>query len=334
VGVVGFGYWGPNLARNVEQSSSADLAVIAEIDSAKRGVAKKVHPNAIVVDDLRHVLTTGRLDAVIIATPLSSHEEIALAALDAGCHVLVEKPIAASSQAATKLLERAASKNLVLMVDHTFIYSEPVRHIKQMVQDNELGDIHYFDSVRVNLGLFQHDSNVLWDLAVHDVSIMNHILPTTAVAVSATGMKNIASQHENVSFLTVFFENEKTIGHVHVNWLAPVKMRQTVVCGSNKMIVWDDLQPAEPVKIYDKGVEIKDALDQREVSVGYRKGDVIIPSLKLREPLNSCIAHFLECIEDAAPPTTDGYFGLEVVRVIEAAQSSLLEKGAPVEVKR
>ena len=333
IGLVGYGYWGPNLARNVWQADHAELAVVAETDPSQRAAVHNTYGGAVeVVEDYRDALESRRLDALIIATPLSTHEEIASEGLDAGCHVLVEKPIAASSAAASRLIEKADSRGLVLMVDHTFIYSRPVEYIRDSVQSGELGEIHYFDSVRVNLGLFQHDTNVLWDLAVHDVSIMKYVLTERPVAVSATGIKNIAGQLENVAYLTVFFENDRTIGHVHVNWLAPVKMRQTVVCGSRKMVVWDDLQQAEPVKIYDKGIELQSSPAKHEVLVDYRTGDAVVPHIGLREPLRACVDDFIDSIASSRKPRTDGEFGLEVLKVIEAAEQSMRQRGAPAAV--
>lgn len=332
VGLIGYGYWGPNLARNLWRSGHAKLAMIADLDVARRELASNHYPDAEIVEDYQVGLASLGLDAIVVATPLSTHEEIGLASLDAGCHVLIEKPLASSCEGAQRLIQSAAAKNKVLMVDHTFVYSQPVIRIRELVESGDVGEIQYFDSVRVNLGIFRPDSNVLWDLATHDISIMQHILHAKPVAISATGASNIPGQHENVSFMTVFFEGGQTIGHVHVNWLAPVKMRQTVVCGTNKMVVWDDLQPMEPIKVYDKGVSVRGGADQSEVRVSYRVGDATIPHLKLIEPLENCVNHFLECIRTSKTPITDGQFGLGVVRIIEAAQRSLERRGTPYEI--
>jgi predicted dehydrogenase len=335
VGLIGYGYWGPNLARNLARSKKLEHLSIADQDPSRREEAARSFPSATVVDGIKDLLKPGGPDAIAIATPLSTHFELAMEALAAGRHVLIEKPIAASAEEAAQLIEFADKQGLTLMVDHTFIYSSPVSEMARLVERNALGSIHYFDSVRVNLGLFQHDTNVLWDLAVHDVSIMEYVLPQRPIAVSATGLSNLPNQHENVAFMTLFFEGDRTIGHVHVNWLAPAKIRQTVLCGREKMVVYDDLQPAEPIRIYNKGVDlVRDPDSVRERLVSYRVGDVLSPHLKAQEPLGRCIDHYLDCIETQAEPITSGAFGLSVVQVIEAAEKSLKRRGECVEIDR
>ncbi|MEP6636084.1 MAG: Gfo/Idh/MocA family oxidoreductase, partial [Acidobacteriota bacterium] len=271
-------------------------------------------------------------DAIVIATPVSSHFELAMAALKAGKHVLVEKPLAANSQQALELIEEAARRKRVLMVDHTFVYTSAVRKIRELISSNALGDIYYYDAVRVNLGLFQHDVNVIWDLAIHDLSIMDYVLPSRAIAVSATGISNLPGQPENVAYITLFFANPQ-IAHVHVNWLTPVKVRHTLIGGSEKMILYDDLEPSEKVKIYDKGVTVSQAPEAvYEMLVSYRSGDMWAPRLDTTEALQTEVLHFIDCIEHNTKPETDGEAGLRLVKIVEAAERSLRARGELLDI--
>jgi len=266
-------------------------------------------------------------------TPVSTHFDLAIQALRAGKHVLVEKPLAANSEQALILVEESERRNLALMVDHTFVYTGAVRKIRDLVASNTLGDIYYYDSVRVNLGLFQSDVNVVWDLAVHDLSIMDYVLPVKPIAVSATGISHIPGKPENVAYMTLFFPNDQ-IAHLHVNWLAPVKVRRTLIGGSERMIVYDDLEPSEKVKIYDRGVTLFPQSEAAyELLVSYRSGDMRAPRLDVTEGLRTEALHFIDCIENNKRPETDGAGGLRIVRIVEAADKSLFNRGQLEEIK-
>jgi predicted dehydrogenase len=278
------------------------------------------------------LLEDSAIDAIAVATPVSTHFDLTLAALQAGKHVLVEKPLAANSEQALQLIEAAQKLKRVLMVDHTFVYTGAVRKIRELITKNQLGEIYYYDAVRVNLGLFQHDVNVIWDLAIHDLSIMDYVLPSRAVAVSATGISNIPGQPENVAYITLFFGTPQ-IAHVHVNWLTPVKVRHTLIGGSDKMILYDDLEPSEKVKVYDKGVRVSQSPeDVYEMLVSYRSGDMWAPRLDTTEALHTEALHFIDCIQNNKQPETDGQAGLRLVRIVEAAERSLQARGELVEI--
>src|SRR5215217_7916462 len=256
-----------------------------------------------------------------------------MAALKAGKHVLVEKPLAARSDQARKLVDEAASQKLVLLVDHTFVYTDAVRKIRDLIASGQLGDIYYYDAVRVNLGLFQHDVSVIWDLAIHDLSIIDHVLPSKPVAVSATGISHVPGQPENVAYITLFFASAQ-IAHVHVNWLTPVKVRHTLIGGSEKMILYDDLEPSEKLKIYDKGITVSQSPEAvYEMLVSYRSGDMWAPRLDAIEALQTEAQHFIDCIENNKRPETDGQAGLRMVNMIEAAETSLRDRGRLVELQ-
>jgi predicted dehydrogenase len=290
------------------------------------------YPSLRTVNNSKEICDATDVDAVVIATPVSSHFDLAMCALRAGKHVLVEKPLAASSELGQRLIDEAAKRNLVLMVDHTFIYTGAVRKIREVIASNALGDIYYYDAVRVNLGLFQHDVNVVWDLAIHDLSIMDYVLPSRALAVSATGMSNIPGQPENVAYITLFFSNPQ-IAHVHVNWLTPVKVRHTLIGGSEKMILYDDLEPSEKVKIYDKGITVSQSPEAvYELLVSYRSGDMWAPRLETTEALHTEALHFIDCIENKLRPESDGQAGLRLVKIVEAAERSLRARGQLVEI--
>ncbi|MBI3492899.1 MAG: Gfo/Idh/MocA family oxidoreductase [Acidobacteria bacterium] len=290
------------------------------------------YPVVATTTHVRQLFENPDVDAVAIATPVSTHFDLALRALQAGKHVLVEKPLAASSADALRLIEEAERRGRVLMVDHTFVYTGAVQKIASLVSSGELGDIYYYDSVRVNLGLFQHDVNVIWDLAVHDLSIMDHVLPSRPRAVSATGVSHVAGGHENIAYLTVFFDNN-LIAHMHVNWLAPVKIRRTLIGGSKRMIVYDDLEPSEKIKIYDSGITVNSRPESvYQMLVGYRAGDMWAPRLDATEALKTEVAHFVDCVERGTKPRTDAASGLRVVRLVEAASASMAARGRLIEL--
>ena len=333
LGIIGYGYWGPNLVRNFMEASGSTVIAVCDLRPERLNQLTNRYPSIKTCTDTEQLLNEPQIDAVAIATPVSTHFDLALAALRAGKHVLVEKPLASNSEQALQLIEEAATLKRVLMVDHTFVYTGAVRKIRELITDNQLGEIYYYDAVRVNLGLFQHDVNVIWDLAIHDLSIMDYVLPSRAVAVSATGISNIPGQPENVAYITLFFGNPQ-IAHVHVNWLTPVKVRHTLIGGSDKMILYDDLEPSEKVKVYDKGVRVSQSPeDVYEMLVSYRSGDMWAPRLDATEALHTEALHFIDCIKNNKQPETDGQAGLRLVRIVEAAERSLRARGELVEIQ-
>jgi len=333
IGVIGYGYWGPNMVRNFFEAPGSQVTMVSDLRAERLPLVQSRYPTVRVTQKASELIEDSHVDAVIISTPVSSHYELALQALRAGKHVLVEKPLTATLEQAQLLIEEAERRKRVLMVDHTFIYTGAVCKAHDLIASGELGDVYYYDSVRVNLGLFQHDVSVLWDLAVHDLSIMDYILPMKPVAVSATSAAHVKGVPEDVAYLTLLFESN-VIAHVHVNWLAPVKIRRTLIGGSRKMIVYDDLEPSEKIKIYDKGITLNnDAENVYKLLVGYRTGDMVAPQIEGTEALRTEAIHFLKCIAEGKQPLTDGQAGLQVVRILEAATLSIQEKGKPVELK-
>ncbi len=332
VGVVGYGYWGPNLVRCFAESSACQLHWVCDRDSARLGKVQQRYPVLQTTTDIDDVLTDPLLDAVAIATPVHTHFPIAMRALEAGKNVLIEKPITETSEQARQLIEEAAKRRLVLMVGHTFCYTEAVRLIRDVMQAGKLGDVYYYDSTRINLGLFQHDVNVIWDLAVHDFSILDFLIKQRPVAVSANGISHLPNTQENVAFVTLFFD-DSIVAHVNVNWLAPVKLRRTVIGGSERMIVFDDLEPTEKVKIYDCGVSVATKPEQiHEMLLSYRTGDMLAPNLKPTEALRTETEHFIDCIDQGKTPITDGLMGLRIVETLEAATQSMEQRGKPVPI--
>ncbi len=334
VGIIGYGYWAPNLVRNFVEAPDSEVVAVSDLLPERLEKVRARYPNVRTTTESQDLFEDPRIDAIAIATPVSSHFELASQALRAGKHVLVEKPLTATTEHAKALIEEAARRDRVLMVDHIFVYTGAVSKIRELVASNEMGDIYYYDSVRVNLGLFQHDVNVIWDLAVHDLSIMDYVLPSSPCAVSATGMSHVPSGPENIAYLTLFFKSN-LIAHIHVNWLAPVKVRRTLIGGSRKMIVYDDLEPSEKLKVYDKGITVNNHPESvYKMLIGYRTGDMWAPQLDLTEGLRTEIDHFIRCIEQRESPITDGEAGLRIVRILEAATQSMAEQGRPVELSR
>jgi predicted dehydrogenase len=295
---------------------------------------KSRYPAIQITTDYHNLLDDPSIDAIAIVTPVSTHFDLAKQALEAGKHVFVEKPLAESAAQASWLVEEARRRRRILMVDHTFVYTSAVRKIRDLVAGNHLGKIYYYDSVRVNLGLFQHDVNVLWDLAVHDLAIIDYVFGGLAPsAVSATGMSHVPGEPENIAYLTLFFP-ENLIAHIHVNWLAPVKIRRTLVGGSKKMIVYDDLEPSEKVKVYDKGITVGNGLESvYRLLIHYRAGDMWAPQLEMGEALQQEVAQFVQCIDNGRQPIADGEAGLRVVRILEAAAASLSRQGSLVSLE-
>src|SRR5688572_7944190 len=327
VGVIGYGYWGPNLVRNFAETAGARVGFVSDLSEQRLAVAARRHPGIKTSTNARDLIEDPGVDAVVIATPVNRHFELALAALRAGKHVLVEKPLTSTSEHALQLIDEAERRRLVLMVDHTFVYTGAVTKMRELVVAGELGDIYYYDSVRINLGLFQHDVNVLWDLAVHDLSIMDFVLDRRPTAVSATGLAHVAGKPENIAYLTMFFE-DRLIAHIHVNWLAPVKVRRTLLGGSRRMIVFDDLEASEKIKVYDRGISVNPSSENvYEMLVGYRTGDMWAPKLAVAEALGDVARHFIDCVTTGKRPITDGEAGLRVVRLLEAATASMGAQG-------
>jgi predicted dehydrogenase len=333
IGLIGYGYWGPNLARNIAELQDASLVAIADAMPERRAMAQRRHPGASLFASAEELIADNSVDAIAIATPVFSHFHLARMALKAGKHVLVEKPICATSEHALELIDIAEARGLVLMVDHTFPYTGPVRKVKELVSSGQIGSPYYYDSVRVNLGLFQKDVSVIWDLAVHDLSIMDYVFELDPIAVSCTGIKHFEGQPEDVAYLTLFF-NENFIAHLHVNWLSPVKLRRTLIGGSSKMIVYDDLEAYEKVRLHDKGLIMEADQEQARQMLlrGYRSGDVWSPQVDPREALGVELNHFVDCIRHKKTPVTDGKAGFRVVQILEAAEQSLRAKGAPAEL--
>jgi predicted dehydrogenase len=332
VAVVGAGYWGPNLIRNFAACPDTRLVAVCDRDEKRLNKALAPYPGVAGVRELDELLAREDVDAVAIATPVNTHSPMGLAALRAGKHVLIEKPLAGSVPEAEELVRTAREMDRVLMVDHTFIYSGPVRKIKQIVDSGDLGDIYFIDSVRINLGLFQHDINVVWDLAPHDLSILDYLVGRLPKSLSAFGTCHADSvrEIEDVAYLNLDFGGG-LLASFHVNWLSPVKVRHFIIGGSRKSIVYNDLDPAEKVKIYDRGITVNgDVEARRGVLVGYRTGDVLSPHLDTAEPLMRMVGHFAECIRENKQPLTNGEAGLRVVRILEAAQRSIKAQGGRI----
>jgi predicted dehydrogenase len=331
VGIIGYGYWGPNLVRNFAENGGSSVHAVADRSPERCEAAKRRYPWITTHEDASALIGDPCLDAVAVATPVATHFEIALEAIRAGKHVLVEKPLTASTEQALQLIEEAEKRRRVLMVDHTFVYTGAVRKIHEMISAGQLGPIYYYDSVRVNLGLFQTDVNVIWDLAVHDLSIIDRVMRHKPTAVAAHAVSHVSGHPENVGYVTLYFP-ENQIAHLHVNWLAPVKVRTTLIGGRDRMILYDDIEPSEKVKVYDKGA-IPELSDRYELLVRYRFGDMWAPQLDNTEALQVEVAHFVDCVRNGTQPITDGWAGLRVVKILEAADRSIRDGGRPLQLE-
>lgn len=330
IGVIGYGYWGPNLVRNFAELPGATVASVADLDPKKLELVQRRYPAVKTTGHFQDLIEDPAIDAIAIATPVSTHYELGMAILKAGKHLWVEKPMTETALQALKLTEEAERRKRVLFVDHTFIYTGAIRKMADIIKAGELGRIYYYDSIRVNLGLFQRDVNVISDLAVHDFSILNYLLGEHPVAVSASGTNHFPGTPENLAYVTLFYDSG-TIAHANVSWMAPVKVRQILIGGSKKMITYDDLEPSEKVRIYDKGIDFTD--DPKlihEMRVGYRTGDMWAPKLATTEALKLGGEHFVDCIEHSKIPETGGELGLRVVEVIEAATNSMRRRGETI----
>jgi predicted dehydrogenase len=330
IGVVGLGYWGPNLVRNFAALDAVESVLCFDTDPARLELVARQFPKTRPAASLDEILRSD-CAGVAVATPISSHHGIGIEALRHGKHLLMEKPLAAGVREGEELVREAERRSLTLMVDHTFIYTGAVRHMRELLQGGGIGEVYYVDSVRVNLGLFQHDVNVLWDLAPHDIAIMTHLLGHEPESVSAIGVGHLGAM-EDVAYLTMRFEGN-VVAHLHVNWLAPVKVRRMLIGGSQKMIVYDDMEPSEKVKVYDRGVSIVSREGIYKTLVEYRTGDMSAPKLDTTEALALVAGEFVRALDGGPPPAADGRAGLSVLRVLEAAQRSMTSGGAPVRLR-
>ena len=327
-GVIGYGYWGPNVVRNLTLLEEARVVSIADKSPKARQRAEQAYPAVRVIADPTDLIVDRDVDAVAVITPVWTHYELAKAALENGKHVFVEKPFTSTVAQGENLIELASRKNLKIMVDHTFLFTGAVRKIGQLLEEGTLGKLYYYDSTRVNLGLFQHDINVLWDLAPHDLSIMDYLTHATPEAIVATGQTHLNGV-EDIAFMTLYFPG-KMIAHINVNWLSPVKVRTTLIGGEKRMLVWNDLEVDEKIKVYDKGVELTNGNGVYELLVSYRSGDMWAPQLDRGEALRQELKYFVECASNGHMPHNDGCAGLRVVRMLEAATESLKKKGSLV----
>ncbi len=326
VGVIGYGYWGPNVVRNFTALKDVKLQYICDSDPKALQNAGRLYPQARLTLDSQELFKSPSLDAVAIVTPVSTHYQLAKKALNAGKHIFVEKPFTTTSKEAQELITLAAKKKRIIMVDHTFIFTGAVRKIKEVIDEGVLGDLNYYDSTRVSLGLFQHDVNVIWDLAAHDFAIMDYIIKNKPVSLTAHGLDHYGRGQENIAYITMYFKNN-LMGHIHVNWISPVKVRTTLIGGQKKMLVWDDLETDEKLKIYDKGVDVASKEGVYRLKVDYRSGDMWSPHIDFTEALQKELEYFVSCIVHKKKPINDGEAGLRVVKMLEAADRSLKNKG-------
>lgn len=329
IGIVGLGYWGTNIVRNVVMNEHIKEVYCTDLDKDNCSKIKKQFDSIHLVDSFEELLSDSNVDAVIIVTPVSTHFKLGLQALQAGKHILLEKPFTETVKEGEELLRVAASKGLTVMVDHTFLYTSSVRKIKSLYQSGEIGDLYYYDSVRVNLGLFQKDVNVIWDLAPHDFSIMDYILDKEPISLTANGSDHIGKGMEDIAYVHIKFANN-LCAHFHLNWLSPVKIRKVLVAGTKKMVVYDDNEVAEKIKIYDKGIDVKTAEETFQTLVNYRRGDIYSPVLQPTEALKLVIQEFVDSINEKREPFTSGKDGVKVVKLLEATQKSIANNGATV----
>jgi predicted dehydrogenase len=329
IGLIGYGYWGPNLVRNFSNQKEGKVIAIAELRSDKHSQILKAFSGVLVYTDSSDLINNINVDAVVIATPVFSHYKLAKESLLAGKHVLLEKPMTPSVDESKELIEIAKRKNLVLMVDHTFLYTGAVQKMKELIEQKKLGKLKYFDSTRINLGLFQPDVNVLWDLAPHDISILNYLYNNKPYSVNATGTSHTSNGIENVAYMTVNYDDD-FIAHFNCSWTSPVKVRSTLIGGDIKMLVYNDLEPSEKVRVYDTGFNHISDDEKNRILVDYRTGDVFIPKLSTQEALFSVALDFIESIIHSREPLANAEFGLDVVKVLVASQKSIKNKGIEI----
>jgi len=330
IGVVGYGYWGPNIVRNLWSLEKAEVVSVCDLNEKSLYRVKGSYPSIKLTTDYNDILSASDIDAVAVITPVSTHFELAKKALENGKHVFVEKPFTSTVAEGEQLIELADRKGLKIMVDHTFLFTGSVRKIKELVDNDVLGDLYYYDSVRVNLGLFQHDINVLWDLAPHDLSILDHVIEEEPQGIAATGKSHL-NGHADVAYITVYYPNN-VIAHLNVNWLSPVKVRTTLIGGEKKMLVWNDIEVDEKIKVYDRGIEVDSRENVYDLLVSYRSGDMWAPKVDQGEALKRELQYFLDCILEDKEPFNNGKAGLKVVQMLEAADRSLKRRGEMVDL--
>jgi predicted dehydrogenase len=332
IGLLGYGYWGINLLRNFVNTPNCRVRTVCDSRPERLALARKTYPNIAGTRHADDVLNDPAIDAVVIATPVSEHYPMARQALLAGKHVLVEKPFTASVDQARELLDLAARRNRIVMVDHTFLFTDAVQQIKRLTDAGELGRINYFDSTRINLGLFQPDVNVIWDLAPHDLSILNYLVAERPISVVATGSSHTRSGLENIAYLTLYYASD-FIAHFTCSWISPLKIRRILIGGTRRMVLFDDVEPTEKVKMYDTGFSVKSEEEKHRMLVDYRVGNIFIPKIAQKEALADLAAEFINAIFEDRPPLTDGQAGLEVVEILEAAQASINQRGREIRVE-
>jgi predicted dehydrogenase len=325
IGIVGYGYWGPNLLRNFTACPDTEVVAVCDASPARRAAVSRAYPGLATVASVDELLELP-IDAAAVATPVSTHFPITMQCMEARKDVLVEKPLAATVREAQALTDRAAKLGRVLMVDHTYLFSNAVRRMKELVDAGELGDLHYVDSVRINLGLFQSDVNVMWDLAPHDLAIVEYLLAVPARSISAWGCAHADPGIEDIAYVNVDY-GDRLMANFHVNWLSPVKVRQMIVAGSRKSLIFNELNPSEPLKVYDRGIDISENEETQRLRVGYRTGDMWSPHIEPGEALQAVVTHFAECIRERVEPLSDGRMGVRVVRLLEAATRSIRAQG-------
>jgi len=331
IGVIGYGYWGPNIVRNLTDINGASIKAVCDTNPEVLKKVQQKYPHIRLTQHSRDIFRSPDIDAVAIVTPVSTHFFLAKEALQNGKHIFVEKPFTSTAKEAEGLIQLAEKKKLKIMTDHTFVFNGAVRKIKDLIDNDVLGDLLYYDSTRVSLGLFQHDANVIWDLAPHDFSIIDYVIKNKPVALTAQGIDHVGSGQENIAFITIYYD-KKLIVHISVNWLSPIKVRTTLIGGVKKMLVWDDLQADEKIKVYDKGVKVDNRERIYRLMVDYRFGDMWSPHVDVQEALKTELLYFVECIEKNKKPVNDGHAGLRVVKMLEVASKSLKSGGKLVKI--
>ena len=329
IGILGYGYWGKNLVRNFNNLQNCNVKYVCETNNINADNCIETYEKILVTDNYEEILQDKTIQAIVIATPVYFHYALTKKDLDANKHVLVEKPLTSSYREALELVNYANSKNKILMVDHTFLYTGAVQKIKKIVDSQELGSIQYLDSTRINLGLFQHDVNVLWDLAPHDISICNYIINKKLISVQAVGVSHTHNEIENIAYLTLKYE-ENIIAHFNCSWVSPVKIRQMLIGGTKKMVLYNDMEPTEKIKVYDSGYSFKSKNEINNILVDYRMGDINVPKINITEALSLMASDFINSIKNKTKPVSNSEMGLEVVKILDAAEQSIKNKGKEI----
>lgn len=332
IGVIGYGYWGPNIVRNFFNAANCSVKMVADSRAPRLAMLAKSFPSIKGVTDANDIINSKEIDAVVIATPVFTHYTLAKKALENGKHVLIEKPMTSSAAEAEELINLASQKNLLLMVDHTFLYTGAVQKMKEVIDSQIIGTPRYFDSARINLGLFQPDINVLWDLAPHDISILIYLIKEMPTSINATGISHTNNKIENIAYMTVNYASD-FIAHFNCSWTSPVKIRQTLIGGDKKMIVYNDLEITDKVRIYDTGYSMKTEEDRKQIMVDYRTGDIYIPKLSSQEALSGVANDFIQSIISQMEPLANAYLGMKVVQILEASQESIKNNGKEIKIK-